>query len=204
MIKQDLLYPACTKSCPRILELEEKIENLKKDNAIKEERIRRMWNELRKYKNPHTPPSRRLGSSNSKSKGGKSANGKPGQKEGHEGKTRSWPEPSETIIVSEERCTKCGSKLGEPIETDTRIIEDIPDPQQVKATEYKVHRYRCHNCEEEVIASHENLPPEGRLGYNVVVQTTLFKYHARSVQGRRGTSLSGSTGSNSHRRQSST
>ncbi|KXA91645.1 hypothetical protein AKJ57_00365, partial [candidate division MSBL1 archaeon SCGC-AAA259A05] len=48
-------------------------------------------------------------------------------------------------------------------------------------TEYRVDHYKCGGCGREVVASHEDLPPEGRFSYSTVAQTTLYKYHGRSV-----------------------
>jgi len=116
---------------------------LKEKLALKDEKIKRLWKKLRRYHNPHTPPSKRLGSTKSKSGSSKSrdrqeklGSGKPGRKKGHKGVTRPQPEPEETIVVEEENCPRCGVELGESDKTETRVIEDIAEPQPVEVTEY--------------------------------------------------------------------
>ncbi len=94
MISQASSFPDCEATCTRVLKLEERIEELEEENqelkeklALKDEKIKRLWRKLRRYDNPHTPPSKRLGSSKSKSEsagsGGeqeKIGSGKPGER----------------------------------------------------------------------------------------------------------------------------
>ncbi len=184
MSSRGLEPPQC-RSCSRVEELEGRIEELEKENrelkeklALKDEKIKRLWKKLRKYKNPHTPSSKKLGSSKSKSSG--SGGRKRGRKLGHEGTTREKPEPERTVVVEEETCPECGSRLlEEPEEIESRIIEDIPEPEPVVAKEYRIGHYECSGCGEEVVASHPDCPEEGRFGTNVLIQATLLKYEER-------------------------
>ncbi len=171
------LEPLECSSCPRVEELEERIEELEEMVALKDEKIKRLHKKLRKYRNPHTPSSKKRGSSKSKSSG--SGGGGRGRKKGHEGTTREKPEPEQTIVVEEENCPECGSRLEEPREVESRVIEDIPEPEPVVAKEYKLGHYECRNCGEEVVASHPDCPEEGRFGKNVLIQATLLKYEER-------------------------
>ncbi|KXB04606.1 hypothetical protein AKJ49_01900 [candidate division MSBL1 archaeon SCGC-AAA382A03] len=174
MSSQALESSQC-RSCSRVEELEEENKELRERLALKDEKIKRLWKKLRKYRNPHTPSSKRYGSSKSSSSGGK----KRGRKKGHEGTTRSKPEPDQTIVVEEDNCPECGSRLEEPREVESRVIEDIPEPEPVVAKEYKLGRYKCLGCGEEVVASHPDCPEEGRFGKNVLIQATLLKYEER-------------------------
>jgi len=164
-------------SCPRVEELEERVEELEEKLALKDEKIKRLHKKLRKYRNPHTPSSKRRRSS--KSKSSDSGRKKRGRKKGHEGTTREKPEPRQTVVVEEENCPDCGSTLEEPEEIKTKVIEDIPEPEPVVAKEYKLGRYECDDCGEEVVASHPDCPEEGRFGSNVLIQATLLKYEER-------------------------
>ncbi len=175
--------PECP-PCPRVKELEERIEELEGENeklreklTLKDEKIKRLHKKLRKYKNPHTPSSKKRGSS--KSKPSSSSQKKIGRKKGHEGTTRSKPEPEQTVIVEEEDCPECGNRLEEPEEIETKVVEDIPEPEPVIAKEYRLGRYECEGCGEEVVASHPDCPEEGRFGKNVLIQATLLKYEER-------------------------
>ncbi|KXB03972.1 hypothetical protein AKJ47_01315 [candidate division MSBL1 archaeon SCGC-AAA261G05] len=177
MISQAIAFPECSSTCPRVARLERENTGLKEEIAVKDKLIERLQCELRKYKNPHTPPSRRLGSSRRRKRTPREKESKP--RRGHEGVTRPRPKPAQTRVVREKRCTNCGMELGEPSHTETRVIEDIQEPRKVKAIEFEIGHYECDGCGEKVVAEHEDLPPEGRFGNNVVVQAPLSKYEKR-------------------------
>ncbi len=176
MSSQALESSQC-RACSRVEELEERVKELEEKLALKDEKIKRLQKKLRKYRNPHTPSSKKRGSS--KSKSSVSGREKRGRKKGHEGTTRSKPEPEQTIVVEEENCPDCGSTLKEPEEIETKVIEDIPEPEPVVAKEYRLGHYSCESCGEEVVASHPDCPEEGRFGKNVLIQATLLKYEER-------------------------
>ncbi|KXA99565.1 hypothetical protein AKJ41_05255 [candidate division MSBL1 archaeon SCGC-AAA259O05] len=92
---------------------------------------------------------------------------------------REKPEPEQTIVVEEENCPESGSRLEEPREVESRVIEDIPEPEPVVAKKYRIGHYECGDCGEEVVASHPDCPEEGRFGKNVLIQATLLKYEER-------------------------
>jgi transposase len=81
--------------------------------------------------------------------------GKPGQKIGHKG------------------------VLGAPFRIESKIIEEIPEPQPVIVTEYKIAHYRCPFCRKEVIANDASCPLEGKFGNNTIAQATPLKYEGR-------------------------
>lgn len=70
-------------------------------------------------------------------------------------------------------------KLGDSRSIQTKIIEDIPEPQPVIVTEYKIARYNCPKCKKEVIASDSICPKEGRFGNNIIAEAALLKYEDR-------------------------
>ena len=130
------------------------------------------------YENAHTPPSLRRGRKR-KRESDKGDRGKPGQKVGHKGVSRSHVDPDIQVEVTVDRCPECGTELGDPIRTESKIIEEIPEPQPIIVTEFKIAHYRCPTCHKEVVASNPNIPVEGRFGNNVIAQTTLLKYEDR-------------------------
>ena len=131
---------------------------------------------LAQYENAHTPPSLRRGGNRKKDKDSK---GKPGQKIGHKGLTRSYSAPDSQVEVTADRCPDCGSELGSPFRIESRIIEEIPKPQPVMVTEYKIAHYRCPCCRKEVVAKDASCPHEGKFGNNTIAQATLLKYEDR-------------------------
>jgi transposase len=155
--------------------LEDRVENLEKENKSLREIVELLTRRLAAYENPHTPPSRQL-FKRPPSGGDK---GTPGQKEGHPGTTRPTPEPTEYKEATMKNCPHCMSTLGKSKGVIHRIITDIPEPQPVRVTDYVLHVYDCPNCHKEVIANHSDLPREGDFGKNTLVQTTLMKFEDR-------------------------
>lgn len=150
----------CDKCKPEFEELLKRIESLEKRLAA--------------YENAHTPSSKirfppRILNDNKN---------RPGQKNGHEGTTRNTPDPTMTIEVVEDKCPCCNSKLGDPIKTISKIIEEIPDPQPIEATEYRINHYICHRCNKKVIAK-APIPKQSRFGINTLAHVTLLKFEDR-------------------------
>jgi transposase len=159
-----------------IKQLQEQNEQLKHENELLKAKIIELEARLAQYENAHTPPSLRRGGNRKKDKDSK---GKPGQKIGHKGLTRSYAAPDSQVEVTADRCPDCGSELGSPFRIESRIIEEIPEPQPVMVTEYKIAHYRCPCCRKEVVANDASCPHEGKFGNNTIAQATLLKYEDR-------------------------
>jgi len=162
---------------------EEIIEQLRKENELLRSEIEllkakiiELEARLAKYENAHTPPSLRRGRNRKKDKDNHE---KPGQKIGHKGITRPNAVPDSQVEVAADRCPDCGAKLGAPFRIELKIIEEIPKPQPVIVTEYKIAHYRCPGCQKEVVASDAECPSEGRFGNNIIAQTALLRYEDR-------------------------
>ena len=155
-------------------------EQLKGIVKNQQKRIEVLEKLLNVYDNPHTPPSqKRAGKKTGNEEGEERARGKPGRKEGHAGTTRPYREPDETITATMGECPHCKNHLGKPKGYERRLIEDIPEPQPVKVTEYLLAHYVCTKCGKEVIARHPDCPKEGRFGKNVTAVSTLLKHKGR-------------------------
>lgn len=139
-----------------------------------EKRIGELEKRLAQYENANTPSSRlrfppRLINPDKK---------KPGQKEGHGGMTRTKPAPTMSIELIEEKCPHCKSKLGKPFKTTSKIIEEIPEPQPVTVTEYRINHYKCSRCNNEIIAQ-SPFPEQSNFGSNTLAHVTLLKFDDR-------------------------
>jgi len=187
--------------------LTKQVEDLEEQLAAEQERSKRYHRKLRQHDNANTPSSKRRGTT----KSGRSNNDNDddngeaddpdgeqttlqdgdepdeertaGRNPGHEGTTRPKPDPDRTVVLEENCCTNCGTALGDPDDTTTRTIEDIPDPGGTEAVEYVIGHYEC-ACGEETVATHDDLPAAGNFGHNVLVQTTLLKFDQRVPYGR--------------------
>lgn len=146
--------------------------NLSKEELVKI--ILDLQKRLSAYENAHTPNSKlrfppRIINENPKL---------PGQKLGHKGVTRDKPDPTMSVEVIEEKCPYCKSKLGKPFKTTTKIIEEIPEPQPIEVTEYKINHYKCNNCGKEIIAK-AKIPEHSNFGVNALTHITLLKFEDR-------------------------
>jgi len=161
-----------------IRQLRELVEQLKHENELLRAKVIELEARLSQYENAHTPPSLRRGRNRKKDRE-KDIKGKPGQKSGHKGVTRTYVAPDRQVEVTMDCCPDCGTKLGSPFRIDSRIIEEIPEPQPIIVTEYRISHYRCACCQKEVAAKDPGCPHEGKFGNNVIAQATLLKYEGR-------------------------
>jgi transposase len=153
------------------------IEQLTVENGLLKEYIKELEARLALYENAHTPPSLKRGRNHKKEQN--EGNGKPGQKIGHKGVTRPHAKPDRQVEVTANRCPDCGTELGDPFRIESKIIEEIPEPQPITVTEYKIAHYICPCCQKEVAANDASCPNEGIFGNNTIAQTTLLKYGGR-------------------------
>lgn len=157
-------------------QLRELVEQLRRENELLKAKIRELEARLAQYENAHTPPSLRRGRNRKRDSDNK---GKPGQKMGHKGITRPCAKPDHQVEVKADRCPDCGAELGPPFRIESKITEEIPMPQPIVVTEYKIAHYRCPCCYKEVVGKNANCPHEGKFGNNTIAQATLAKYEDR-------------------------
>jgi transposase len=157
-------------------QLREQNELLRHEIELLKAKIRELEARLAQYENAHTPPSLRRGRNRKRDSDNK---GNPGQKMGHKGVTRPCAKPDHEVEVKADRCPDCGAELGTPFRIESKIIEEIPEPQPIMVTEYKIAHYRCPCCLKEVVGKDANCPHEGKFGNNTIAQVTLLKYEDR-------------------------
>jgi len=151
---------------------QQEIEELKK-------KLNELENKLRQYENPHTPSSRQRFKGNVG--GNNVSSGKHGGIIGHRGATRMVPDPDEIIPVTMDQCPQCGSLLGDPVDVESRTIEEIPPPQKICVTRFDLHKYVCPGCGYEVTAQHDDCPRVGGLGIHLMTKITLLRFQLRGV-----------------------
>ena len=159
-------------------QLREQIEQLRRENELLKAKIIELEARLAQYENAHTPSSLRHGR-NGKKDQDKKNNGKPGQKFGHKGVTRLYATPDRQVDVTADRCPECGTELGPIFRIESKIIEEIPRPQPIIVTEYKIAHYKCPCCCKEVIGADSDCPHEGKFGNNAIALATILKYEDR-------------------------
>jgi transposase len=103
------------------------------------------WLEVRlaKYEIAHTPPSLRRGRNCKKDKDNK---GKPSQRIVYKGVRRPNAVHDSQLEVTADQCPDFGSELITLFRIESKIIEEIPEPQPVMITEYRMAHYICPCC----------------------------------------------------------
>jgi len=140
-----------------------------------EKRILELEKRLLQYDNPHTPPSLKKDKPEDKPR----QKGKPGRPPGHVGVTRPQATPTQTASVEADTCPHCQNKLGKATKVETQIIEEIPEPQPLIVTEFKIHHYDCPKCGKHVTATDKRLPKEGIFGPRLLAHINMLRYRYR-------------------------
>lgn len=175
------------KSDKFIAQLEQRILKLiaERDQAIERaEKIERENISLKKklafYEGPNVPPSVETLKTKMK-KVEKSKKKKRGAPKGHRGATRKIPEPDKIIPVPAACCPRCDQDPGEPIGTKKNIIEELVTPPKIEVIQYDLDIHECQHCNLKFTAKHEDCPTKGNFGVNLLVYSTMLKFHLRGV-----------------------
>jgi transposase len=170
---------------------------LRRQVTAQQQQIEQLEARLKQYENSNTPPSKQGGAANSPGSDGQTEDGddetdvddaggdpdaasdsSPGRSEGHEGTTRTAPEPEETIQVDRGFCPDCEQIFSSPDSYVSRTVIDVPLPVPTTVIEYKLGKHHC-SCGNEVVAEHPDCPEKGRFGPNILAQTALGRFHQR-------------------------
>jgi transposase len=137
--------------------------------------IDKLKKKLRRYENPHTPPSKdeRKFRANFVSKTGLSV----GKKTGYKGATREQKEPTDFISRFDDVCSQC-DKHNQPKEIITKVYEEIPDPQPTKIIKARWGYYEC-DCGHCWESKPVEVPERGLFGKNMQAQITLLRFDDR-------------------------
>lgn len=82
------------------------------------------------------------------------------------------------------QCPHCHSRLSKRAGYYQRIIEDIPQPAELKSKviQYTINRYYCKHCQKLVSAKPLAVLPHSRLGINTLLYVLYAKYRSRLSQ----------------------
>ncbi len=168
------------KSCAYRVSLLDDYKNKEKDELVEDvvdliienEKLKK---KLRRYENPHTPPSKdeRNLRTHFVSKTGLAV----GKKTGYKGATRERKQPTDFISSFDDVCSQCG-KHNNAREIKTRIYEEIPEPQPTKIikAEWGYYECGCGHCWE---SKPNEVPDKGIFGKCLQVQITLLRFDDR-------------------------
>ena len=142
------------------------------DSRIELEKLKK---KLRRYENPHTPPSKDARKSRTSfvSKTGLGV----GKRTGYKGKTRQQKEVTDFVESFDNVCSQCGDH-NIPKEIKSKIFEEIPEPQSTKIikTQWGVYECNCGHCWE---SKPFEVPEKGQFGKNFQAQVTLLRFDDR-------------------------
>jgi transposase len=142
------------------------------DTRIELEKLKK---KLRRYENPHTPPSKDARKSRTSfvSKTGLGV----GKRTGYKGKTRQQKEVTDFVESFDNVCSQCGDH-NIPTEIKSKTFEEIPEPQPTKIikTQWGVYECNCGHCWE---SKPFEVPEKGQFGKNFQTQVTLLKFDDR-------------------------
>lgn len=160
-------YEEYEKLLALVAELQQRIAHLEKENA-------ELRKQLGKDAPPPSTPSAMIPTY--KKPPARKRNKKPGGNDGHPGTRRMTPAHiDETLEHTLEHCPQCGVALGEPVESRTRVTEDIP-PVRVIVTEHVIHRYFCPHCDKIVEPPVDAALPRMQIGVRALVLSVFMHY----------------------------
>ena len=137
--------------------------------------LEKLKKKLRRYENPHTPPSKDERQSRTNFI---SATGLPvGKQTGYKGATRKRKEPTNFINCFDDVCSQCG-KHNKPKKVKSKIYEEIPDPQPIKVVKAVWGVYDC-TCGHQWESRPQEVPDKGIFGKNMQSHVTLLRFDDR-------------------------
>lgn len=172
-LKNDVALHAEDLSREDLIELVK--EQYKELQELKEEN-KKIQDELKKYKNAHTPSSQKKFERVEAQ--GLKVGRKKGKKTGHKGRTRPKDNPMKIIEVTTDANPKTGNKNIEP----TGEVEEVTltDFEIVKVvTQYNCYEYRDLDTGEVFIANHPDMPDRGIFGKNVLAFASYLRFEGR-------------------------
>lgn len=163
-----------------------RMEELSKKEIIKryydlEKEYQKLKKELRKYKNPNTPPS---ANQHLKPSFSKVVDVKPhrrGAPKGHNGTTKPKIETSNSRYIVGEECPQCQSKSFQVIGQKVQQQEEIPPEIQPEAVNITRDICQCNKCHFKFIARDNQTPLQGKFGINLMVLIIFLKFIVRGV-----------------------
>lgn len=162
-------------------ELIKKFLEMKKElNRVKKEK-EALERELRKYKNPNTPPSAHP---HLKPAFSKIVDVKPHQRgapKGHTGTNKPKIETYCSRHIFGEECPNCQSKSFQVIGQKVQQQEEIPPDIQPVAVNITRDICKCNKCNLKFLARDNRTPLQGRFGINLMVLVIFLKFIVRGV-----------------------
>ena len=148
------------------------------DSLVEIDKLKR---ELRKYKNPNTPPSANQHLKPAFSKTIEVKTHKRGAQNGHFGITKPKIETSNERHIHGKECPNCQSQKFKVIGRKLQQQEEIPPEIQPEAVNIIRDICQCDKCHLKFLARDNQTPFQGRFGINLMVLVVFLKFIVRGV-----------------------
>src|SRR3989339_1409086 len=158
----------------KYLQLEKENEKLKKEKEALEK-------ELRKYKNPNTPPSANQHLKPAYSKNVEVKTHKRGAPFNHQGTTKPKIDTQNVRRICGTECPNCQSKSFEVVGQKLQQQEEIPPEIKPEAVNIIRDICLCSKCHLKFVARDGQTPLQGRFGINLMVLVIFLKFIVRGV-----------------------
>ena len=163
-----------------------KIEDLDREELIKlvkkqQEEIQRLERELKKYKNPNTPPSANQYLKPAYSKTIEVKPHRRGAPFDHPGTTKPKIDTHNERHICGTECPSCQSKSFEVVGQKLQQQEEIPPEIQPEAVNIIRDLCQCNNCHLKFVARDGQTPLQGRFGINLMVLVIFLRFIVRGV-----------------------
>ena len=158
----------------KYLKLEKELDKIKKEKEALEK-------ELRKYKNPNTPPSANQHLKPAFSKTIEVKTHKRGAPKDHVGTNRIKKETLNCRHITGTECPNCQSKSFKVIGQKVQQQEEIPPEIQPEVTNITRDICQCNECDIKFLARDNQTPFQGRFGINLMVLVIFLKFIVRGV-----------------------
>ncbi|HLC96413.1 MAG TPA: IS66 family transposase [Candidatus Nanoarchaeia archaeon] len=153
---------------------DELVDNLY-DSLVEIDKLKR---ELRKYKNPNTPPSAHPFLKPAVRPVRRHRRGAP---KGHPGTTRPWLVPHEVRHILGKECPNCHSKYVGVIGQKHQQQEEMPPEIRPQTVDVVRDVCKCNKCGLKFLARDGMTPLQGRFGINLIVLVIFLKFIVRGV-----------------------
>lgn len=153
------------------------IDLLKEKDRLEAEK-EKIEKELRKYKNPNTPPSAHPFL---KPVARPVLRHRRGAPKGHPGTTRPWLSPHEERHISGRECPGCRSEDFDIIGQRRQHQEEMPPDIRPQTVNVVRDVCKCNKCSLKFVARDGRTPLQGRFGVNLMVLVIFIKFIIRGV-----------------------
>ena len=158
----------------KYLELEKELDKVKKEKEALEK-------ELRKYKNPNTPPSANQHLKPGYSKAVEVKSYRRGAPLNHPGTNKPKIETCNEHHIHGKECPNCESKDFRVIGHKQQQQEEIPPDIQPEAVNITRDICQCNKCHLKFLARDGQTPLQGKWGINLIVLVIFLKFIVRGV-----------------------